>query len=59
MKQEEIERIIKSSDTYLRFFGKIKHLNWFDMSHLLSFFVPLTKEEILNIHMRQFEEDKE
>ena len=57
MNDQEINEIIKKADTYLKYHGQKKHLNWFDMSHLLSYIISLSKEEIFEIHMQQYSEE--
>ena len=55
--KDELCIAIHRADVYLKYYGQKKGLNWFDMSHLLSFiFFEYTKEEILDIHVKQFEE---
>jgi len=53
----DIEKIVIKADLYLKYFGKNKNLDWFDMSHLLSCIFPqYEKEEILNIQFKTYKE---
>jgi len=58
MNQDELEPILEAADRYLRDWQKKwtkadkTNMNWFDMSHLLSYLFPqYTKEQILEIWM--------
>jgi len=58
--KKELDKILENADRYLKDFGKKKNLNWFDMSHLLSYLFPETdKEKLLERHMELFDKDKE
>jgi len=55
-----IDDILIKADKYLEHWGEKKNLNWFDMSHLLSYLFPdYTKEELLKRHMILFDKEVE